>query len=360
MAVEIATAIDHVADWVARLRTRLYTQFREKPKIWQIVSTTLAPQFQELEDAFQQLTTLRSIELSEGAQLDVLGRIVGQVRGAAPTDADYRMMLRARILANRSNGTVPELLAVLRAALDQAGQRVLEVDPVLAFQIAIVGLALNPGGTPGDDGWKVTALLDLLGDARAGGVRGVLEWQPEEDAATFYTHLATTLTANELAGSTTLDVDSTDGFPASGQLRLDDGAATEETVAYTSKTATTFVLSSGTANAHDQRGTVSLIGAENIGQGFDTCAVFTVAATAPESTLTVDSTDGFPSSGQLDLFTAHEGSADGPQVERVTYTSKTGTTFTLSSPTNDYDYGIGDFVRLVGGPGGRLAGALDS
>lgn len=94
--------LEYSPDHVERALERLPFQFKQAPVI-QAVLTALARQLQEVEDALWQLRLLRSIDDSEGKQLDTIGDIVGQPRGGLP-DNLYRAVIRGRIAANRSLG----------------------------------------------------------------------------------------------------------------------------------------------------------------------------------------------------------------------------------------------------------------
>lgn len=72
---------------------------------------------QDAEDALQQLYSGRRIDTAIGAQLDIIGKVVGQVRGELDDD-DYRRHCRARIATNRSNGTAEDLIRISRLVLD--------------------------------------------------------------------------------------------------------------------------------------------------------------------------------------------------------------------------------------------------
>ena len=125
---------------------------------------------------------------------------------------------------------------------------------------------------------------------------------------------------------TSLTVDTTTGFPASGTLLI----GTEE-MTYTGKTATTFTgitrnsNSVGAAAALDDA-TVTLASfSDDIFSGFtdklrNTYATAKVESTAPAAggTLTVGSTEGFPDTGTILVGN-----------EKMTYTAKTATTFTI-------------------------------
>jgi len=60
--------------------------------------------FQDIETAIYAVYLSRQLDEATGAQLDLLGAIVGQARGNF-SDADYKPLIRARILVNRSDGT---------------------------------------------------------------------------------------------------------------------------------------------------------------------------------------------------------------------------------------------------------------
>lgn len=111
-------ATTHVTDHVARGLARLKEQFKAKPNIEAWLTVLLTP-VQRLEDALYQLLTERGIDNAIGAQLDALGKIVGQVRDGR-TDEVYRRFIRARISVNKSNGLIEDVLTVTRLVLDDA------------------------------------------------------------------------------------------------------------------------------------------------------------------------------------------------------------------------------------------------
>lgn len=101
--VEITT---HADDAVARL-----TQvFREKPKIAAWVRAR-AERYQGLETVFREIKELRRLDNAVGAQLDGIGRIVGEARQGR-TDSAYKRRIKARIAINTSRGTPENLINV--------------------------------------------------------------------------------------------------------------------------------------------------------------------------------------------------------------------------------------------------------
>jgi hypothetical protein len=77
---------------------------------------TYVTQIQDLEQVFFQLVNLRTIDTSEGVQLDGIGQIVGEDRFGR-NDTDYRVAIKGRIRLNLSNGTIEDIIAVIRAQI---------------------------------------------------------------------------------------------------------------------------------------------------------------------------------------------------------------------------------------------------
>ncbi len=82
-----------------------------KPRMTALLEA-VGEQIQALETVGIALYNDRTLDNAEGAQLDVIGRIVGEPR-RGKDDEPYRSRLRVRILINRSNGRIPEILRIL-------------------------------------------------------------------------------------------------------------------------------------------------------------------------------------------------------------------------------------------------------
>lgn len=261
----MATTIDYVSDWAARLRSRLYEQYHSTVTWNQWVDNVLGPQFQDLEDAGQSLLTLPSIDDSVGAQLDVIGRIVGQSR-LGFDDPTYRMLLKARVLSNRSTGTTEDIYKVM-LALFGAGmiyvpgitkQFSLRITSVLTVVQAVIGAS-------------------FLGTSKEAGARGVFEWQEAVDASMFAfatpATVSTTLAAGATAGVTSsIQITDPVGFPTDGgNVVLDVSTALEETVTYAAILDIAgqwfLALSAAVARTHAIGCTVDLVNGTGIGFG---------------------------------------------------------------------------------------------
>lgn len=338
MSREVTQILNHASLALARLAQ----QYKDKPKLAALLGV-FTPKVQELENVLWALHVERRIDVAVGAQLDVLGRIVGQLRENS-VDADYRLRIKARVRANRSHGSVEDVLEVFQILLPSTVLEFVQEWPA-AFR-------LNIGTISGSGVALVPMYARFLADAKLGGVGGYLLWQQTSDAESYYTEVAAFLNGSHGAGSTTLTIDNPPSnalFPSSGSLKLDEGVpGVEETVTYSGKTASSFTGVSATVNIHPDNAAVSLVG--STGKGHPRATFATADHTVGATTLNADTT-GFDSpSGTLLL-------EPGTAVEEtVTYTGTTGSTFTGVSATLFAHATGATFTKA--GTGGRLAGAL--
>lgn len=164
-------AVDHAASALARLAE----QFKNKANLAALLNA-INVQSQDVETALQDLLSLRSVDTAFGAQLDVLGAIVGQPRGGFDDDA-YRLYISARVLLNISSGTIPEVIAIFRALVDDTTTIEFEEQFPAGFVLRLGGQAFTPT--------MIQTLIGFLRSARAGGVRGLLEWFESDPADVF-------------------------------------------------------------------------------------------------------------------------------------------------------------------------------
>jgi hypothetical protein len=132
--------------------------FRSGPRN-QAVLRAVGAQIQELETAFWALYTQRHIDTAVGAQLDILGRIVGELRDDR-ADADYRAAIRVRILVNSSDGKAEQLIAIVRGVSPSATVALTENYPAaLRITVSTLGSA------------TLRTLATLIQQAKPAGVR---------------------------------------------------------------------------------------------------------------------------------------------------------------------------------------------
>lgn len=162
-------SVDYVSDWRTRLRSRMYEQFKGLSKITAWIDA-IAVQAQALEDASQAVLTIIDIDASVGAQLDNLGRLIGQPRGGV-NDVTYRLYLRARLAARRSKGTSEDLYTVFRALFGDLGY-VIRNGGNKSFALSVLTVL---------SATQLTVALTFLKLAKEAGARAVLEWPPVGD-----------------------------------------------------------------------------------------------------------------------------------------------------------------------------------
>ena len=248
--------VDYVTDWPARLRSRLYKQFKDDPTwiIW--CNNILGPQFQALEDAAQGLLALLNLTDAIGAQLDLIGRIVGQPRAGLDDDT-YRLYLQARIAANRSDGG-PNAIYLVFSLLFPGQQLTLQYSPIRSFILTIAG-ALTTA--------QATTALAFLGDTKSAGVRAILQTQSLPDSGMFTCGITATLRA---PSSTSLLLANYAKFPPSGTVQLDagggvtdDGNVTNSAISPTG----VMTLTTGLADSYPIGSTVELVTDPGLGFG---------------------------------------------------------------------------------------------
>lgn len=138
---------------------------------------TLATPFQSLENALQQLLTERSVDTAVGAQLDVIGKLVGQPRNGL-VDADYRRYVRARVATNRSTGVVDDLINITELIVyDDDAYIKVESQSIATVVLRVEDLAITTG--------VANILIDFLNDAVSAGVRVILEYSDQAPATWF-------------------------------------------------------------------------------------------------------------------------------------------------------------------------------
>lgn len=94
--------------------SRLIERWKNQPNLRGLLST-YTDQLQLLENVLWDVIIKRYLDFAADAQLDTLGKIVGEPRNGLG-DPAYRVRVRVRILINRSFGTAPDIINVLRTA----------------------------------------------------------------------------------------------------------------------------------------------------------------------------------------------------------------------------------------------------
>jgi hypothetical protein len=175
---------------------RLLGQFSDSTALRDLIVSLVSP-LDEIDTALLDVHYRRWLDVgTEGVQLDVLGRIVGEPRNGL-SDTLYLRALRTRVLINRSSGRLEQLLNI--ATTFEPNIEPLEIREH-------VPNALTVWATEGTLDAGPRALADRLQTARAGGVSLQLIYLPLENPAISHTFSDTTsviVSASQGLGSTT-------------------------------------------------------------------------------------------------------------------------------------------------------------
>jgi hypothetical protein len=170
------TTPSYITDHAAQALAKLAEQYKSKVKLAAQLGAFTA-QTQAIEDALlgpSGLLPQVMLATATGAQLDLIGRFVGQPRTSFD-DATYRLWLAARIQVNLSSGDVESIYSALKTLL-AAGQTLqIASEGAASFALRIFGAPLT----------NASALAGVVAQAKVAGVRAVLEYETVAPAATF-------------------------------------------------------------------------------------------------------------------------------------------------------------------------------
>ena len=164
-------ALAHATDHVARGLAQLAHRWRDLPGVRAILSPHL-DEVQAIEDALWSILAV-TLATATGDQLAQIGALLGEPK-VTLSDAKWRVTLHARIDANRSAGTVDELLAILLRFAAAGDITAVEYFPA---GVLFTATALTAGFPPARVG-------GLLRRATSGGV-GVQLVAPASSATAF-------------------------------------------------------------------------------------------------------------------------------------------------------------------------------
>lgn len=120
-------------------------QFKGKEKLAAWLLSYVA-EAQELEDTLADVQAISDVDTATGAQLDLIGAIVGEERQGR-TDLDYRTAIKVRIRLNLSQGTLEDIRALIRGVAGDVDVKFFEFYPagfVAQILDAIDPLVVDP------------------------------------------------------------------------------------------------------------------------------------------------------------------------------------------------------------------------
>lgn len=130
----------------------------------------------DMATALGQLDTERRLVNAFGAQLDVLGSIVGEAR-EGDLDDEYRPRISAKILLNNSSGAAEELYAIFALIKPATASMALYNYANASFVFRLDNAAI--------DATQAARLASFLRRGRGAGIRGIFQWSPALPADTF-------------------------------------------------------------------------------------------------------------------------------------------------------------------------------
>lgn len=182
-----APGLVYNADHRGEAESRLLAQFDDAPKLHALVRALVGP-LQTLEQAAFEVLEAFELGGAAGAQLDVVGGLVGESRQGR-SDIAYRAYVQARILANSSDGAAGSIYGIARALL---GEDVLSLKlttrPSAHYDLDVAASSLRfPWDASALESPDVVAraLADALVLATSAGVSFTVLYQLTTDANTF-------------------------------------------------------------------------------------------------------------------------------------------------------------------------------
>ena len=134
---------------------RMLSQWDDKPIIRGLFQSYLQG-VQDVEDMWFQLMNERDLVSAIGAQLDILGSIVGEDR-LGRDDEDYRDAIYNRIAINTSDGTPPRVTEILKLISGGSEAKIMEYFPASVFYYS--------------NGFLTNAADTTMSDSTAAGVK---------------------------------------------------------------------------------------------------------------------------------------------------------------------------------------------
>ena len=170
----------------------------DEPNNITLLITGLVSGIQDAETALQQLLTLRSLGFggkpptAQGAQLDALGKLVGQAR-AGLDDATYAQYISARVATDRSNGLVSDLITIISLILNDSSATItITQEGTATARVLIGGIAVTDA--------LAAIIFSFIEEGKSAGVRILLGWGDVVPADLFTLDIGPGLDQGHLAG----------------------------------------------------------------------------------------------------------------------------------------------------------------
>ena len=112
-------------------------------------------------NSLREIESILSIDNARGKTLDLYGAMVGQARGLA-TDEQYLVMIKAKMVRNLSNGSLPSILNALSVTLGCEKTEIQIKESENAGEVELVTLPLEIINQSGFTATQITAIIQSL------------------------------------------------------------------------------------------------------------------------------------------------------------------------------------------------------
>lgn len=150
--------MSHVADHMAALQGLVPEQYKKAEKLNGLVASVMHG-CDQVETMLQELRGLWDVHSMEGANLDIIGAVVGVKRKPSETDTSYRVRLLAGPI-ERDLPTYEALRSVVQAVTSSEHVGLYPVWPAGVYVVVETGADLLP---PLLDGWSASGVEALVG-----------------------------------------------------------------------------------------------------------------------------------------------------------------------------------------------------
>lgn len=160
-----------IPNHVQQALARLMTQYQNSPNLQNMMAALINP-LQDIEGVLTDMNDLRYLPLATGAQLDLIGVIVGISRPTGMSDANYLLLIYGQIKINTSQGQPEQMI---QAFILFAG-----VSMVILAEFQNASFLFESVYVPPNQA-AVDSLITTLNGAKPAGVRidGIVSYDPD-------------------------------------------------------------------------------------------------------------------------------------------------------------------------------------
>lgn len=149
-----------IVNYVGDALKRLLTQYFDSPNFQGLLTAMIKP-MQDIESTLTDMNTLRYLPNAQGAQLDIIGEIVGIKRPPGASDALYLQYIYGKIKENFSQGQPEQVIQVFQL-FTGAG--------LVIYKEGVAGFVLSSAWVPPDQA-TLDNIITILQNTAPAGVR---------------------------------------------------------------------------------------------------------------------------------------------------------------------------------------------